>query len=159
MPIAVTDLTDALRHSRAHFLKHIDGVAGDSWTWKPYPECKSLTETLQHLVVDDRSALESIKTGEFPDFDSHRPEETDPAALLAILADTHAALLSHIETEFGSSALDTPICIWGGKMPLALGVTSLTSEDHYHAGQAAFIRMAVDPAWDYYAAVYGLPSS
>ncbi len=159
MSVTLADLTDALRYSRRHFLKHIDGVSGDAWTWKPYVECKSLAEMLAHLIVDDRSALESMKTGQFPDFDSHAPTETNPEKLMALLAQTHEELIGYIAASFAESALDDSVTIWGSPMKLAVGIPSLCSEDHYHAGQVAFIRMAMDPSWDYYATVYGMPSA
>lgn len=67
MSITIDDLIGGLERSRSHLLRHLKGVKESQWDWKPYPEAKSLRETLQHLVIDDRAALESMRTGEEPD--------------------------------------------------------------------------------------------
>ena len=51
--------------------------------------------------------------------------------------------------------LDAEFSAFGSKMKLAAGIPHLSSEDYYHAGQVSYIRMATDPAWDYYGHVYG----
>jgi hypothetical protein len=51
--------------------------------------------------------------------------------------------------------LDAEVALWGTPQKLGRAIAYLTAEDFYHAGQIAFIRMASDPEWDYYACVYG----
>ena len=157
MAITLEDLLNSVRSSRRYFFKHLSGVRDDQWDWKPYPECKSLRETLVHLQVDDLAALEALQTGEEPDYEAitARQTETDPAKLRSLLDASFETLLTEINKRYADAPLDAEICIFGGKYPLALGVPHLSAEDFYHAGQVAFIRIATDPAWDYYAAVYG----
>ena len=149
------DLIESLRRSRQHFFKHIQGLKDDQWDFKPFPECKSIRETLQHLVADDRAALESIRTGEEPNYEALSCSETDIAKLKEILKDSHENLLKEILTRYANAPLDADICVWGHHEKLGVGVPYFSGEDWYHAGQVAFARMASDPGWDYYATIYG----
>ncbi len=154
MPYTIADVVDGLRHSRAFFHKHLAGMTDEQWDFKPYAECKSVRETVAHLISDDRAALDSLKSGQEPDYDACQVEEQDREKLLAMVAESHEALLAHIGTAFAEQDLGAETSLWGSQMKVgALGYIS--SEDYYHAGQVAYIRLATDPAWDYYAAVYG----
>lgn len=156
MAFTLDDVLEGVRASRAHFLKHLDGLREEQWDWKPYPECKSVRETVAHLVTDDRAALFSLETGKEPDYEALSVEPgRDSARLRALLDESHARLCEAIQARYANAPLDTEACIYGGSMKLARGIAHLSSEDFYHAGQVAFIRMATDPAWDYYAAIYG----
>lgn len=155
MPLTISDLLAGLRDSRRHFLKHVAGLTPEQWSWKPYPECKSVVETLAHLVIDDRAALQALESGHEPDYTSIEVEERDPERLLALLSDSHAQLCAGLSERFAGSAPDAEMCVWGLTMSLGRGVPFLSSEDWYHSGQVAFIRMATDPEWDYYAHIYG----
>jgi uncharacterized damage-inducible protein DinB len=162
MSVTVEDLVKSVRSSRAHFLKHIDGLTAEQWDWKPYAECKCARETLGHLIIDDLAALQSLETGKEPDYESISQQEMKPErladlyALKSRLADSHKQLCSYILKRWADSTLDTEICVWGSMMPLATGVPYLTSEDFYHSSQIAFIRMATDPSWNYYSVIYGM---
>ena len=153
--MTVTDLVASVRASRRHFWKHLAGLTEAQWDWKPYPECKSVRETLAHLVQDDRAALEALRTGGEPDYEGATEPERDMARLRAILAESHEALCAAILEKYADSPLGDTASIWGSPMPLGRGIPYLCSEDFYHAGQVAFIRQATDPAWDYYGAIYG----
>ena len=155
MALLLNDVLDGVKHSRKHFLRHIAGLTAEQWTWKPYPECKSAAETLAHLVTDDRAFLQSLQTGREPDYAALEIAERDPEVLLELLLESHEELVAYIAGRYSQSPLDEPACAWGAVMPLAVAIGHLSSEDYYHAGQVAFIRMATDPGWDYYAAVYG----
>ena len=61
MPYDVSDMLGELRSSRRHVLKHIKTLEQSHFDWKPYPECKSLRDTLVHLVVDDRAAMSAVE--------------------------------------------------------------------------------------------------
>ena len=154
MPATLDDLIGLLQRSRDHFYKHLNGLNEDQWDFKPYSECMSIRETLQHLVVDDRTALESIKTGEEPDYEAHACDETDIARLRQILKESHQALLNEIKSRYANSPLDADVCIWGRHDKL-IGIPYFSSEDFYHTGQVSFIRMASDPSWNYYETIYG----
>jgi uncharacterized damage-inducible protein DinB len=155
MSASLEDLIEGLEHSRRHFLKHLEGLREDQWDWKPYPQCKSIRETLQHLITDDRAALESMRSGVEPEYDKLDVSESDVPKLLDMLAASHKELIDHLEDNFFSFGLESEICIWGTHRKLIAGVPYLSSEDYYHAGQVAYIRQATDPDWDYYAAIYG----
>jgi uncharacterized damage-inducible protein DinB len=160
MAVTLNDLLNSVRDSRRHFLKHLTGLRDDQWDWKPYPECKSIRETLMHLHVDDKAALFSVQTNEEPDYEGMlaAAEMKEVAQLRAQLDESFETLLQEIQTRYADAPLDAEICIFGSKMKLAIGIPHLSAEDFYHAGQVAFIRMATDPDWNYYAAVYGAPA-
>lgn len=155
MANVLDDLIENLRRCRKHFLKHLDGVRDEEWDWKPYPQCKSLRETLQHLIIDDRAALESLISGEEPSYGTEPNEIHDIGELYKTLEESHEALLKALVDRFANAPLDADICVWGAHQKLAPGLAYLASEDFYHAGQASFIRLAINPEWDYYAAIYG----
>ncbi len=153
--LTLDDLIGGLDRSRNHFYKHLKGLRDDQWDFKPFPECKSIRETLQHLVADDRAALESIRTGEEPNYEALACTESDLAKLRAILKESHEVLLNEIKTRYANASLDADICVWGHHEKLGAGVPYFSGEDWYHAGQVAFARMASDPDWNYYETIYG----
>jgi len=155
MAYSFDDVLGSVKESRVHFLKHIHGLTPEQWIWKPYPEAKSIVETIAHLVTDDRMALYSLETGKEPDYHSAQVAERDPEILLAQLAESHLALTTFLETHFADAPLDKVVSAWGLSMKLGKAAGYLSSEDYYHSGQVAFIRIATDPSWDYYRAVYG----
>jgi uncharacterized damage-inducible protein DinB len=153
--MTVTDLVGSVRASRKHFWKHIDGLTDAQWDWKPYPECKNACETLAHLVTDDRAALAAVESDGEPDYESFAETERDPARLRVLLTASHEALCVALLAKFADAPLDTTLSVWGVPMPLGTGISHFCSEDFFHAGQISFIRMATDPTWDYYSAIYG----
>lgn len=157
MAYTTTDLVAGIRATRIFFWKHLEGVKDDQWDWKPYSECKSLRETLAHLLVDDRAALYALETGKEPDYEafSGAEQERDLDILRAQLAESHDKVCAYLMEHYGSLPIETEACIYGEKMPLARGLGLISWEDAYHAGQVAFIRMASDPTWNYYADIYG----
>ena len=123
--------------------------------WKPYPECMNVKETVAHLVVDDLAALESFQTLHEPAYDQiPRPSGPLPE-LLAALDASHKELISWLEEHMGDKSLDAPSCAFGSPLPACRAIAHISSEDYYHSGQVAFIRMATDPSWEYYGAIYG----
>jgi len=157
MTLDVHFLIEGVRESRRYFLRHLDGVRDDQWDWKPYPECKTIRETLAHLITDDRAYVAVLEKGAFPDFEGLVEHETDIAKLLALLAESHEALCAFLRDKFADTPLDTKVFFFGGDVELAHAVARISYEDCYHAGQVAFIRMATDREWDYYRSVYGGP--
>src|SRR5260370_10533519 len=81
MSITVEDLVKSVSLSRAHFLKHIEGLTDQQWDWKPYPECMSARETLGHLITDDLAALQSLETRKEPDYVTISSREMSPESL------------------------------------------------------------------------------
>src|SRR5205085_669519 len=112
-------------------------------------------ETLAHLITDDRAALQALVTEGEPDYDALQESEGDLDRLQTLLQESHEALCAYILKRYADAPLDTEASAFGAKMKLGGAIPHLASEDFYHAGQVGFIRMATDPAWDYYAAVYG----
>jgi uncharacterized damage-inducible protein DinB len=155
MAFGIDDLISGVKESRRHFLKHLKGLRDEQWNWKPYPECKSVRETLAHLISDDRATIYLLEHGKFPNFDEMEVGETDVERLLTLLADSHQKYCSFVKEKFAETQLDSEVAFFGGKTKLGLAIAGISSEDYYHAGQVAFIRMATDPSWDYYASIYG----
>lgn len=160
MAFGVDDLVEGLRGSRLHFLKHLKGLTAEQWTWKPYPECKCIYETVVHLVGDDRAALQSLETGGEPAYEQILESASSEAAgdkekALEMLEESHEKLCAYIAARFTGVPLDSEFSAFGSKMKLGSGIPFFSSEDYYHAGQVAYIRMATDCTWDYYAHIYG----
>jgi uncharacterized damage-inducible protein DinB len=155
MAFNIHDLIAGVRESRHHFLKHLKGIHDDQWDWKPYPACKSIRETLAHLVSDDRAFIAILDTGRMPDFEALEERETDTTKLLVLMNESHEQLCAFLEDRFADAALDREVVYFTGKAKLGHAIMGISSEDYYHAGQVAFIRMATDPSWDYYSAIYG----
>jgi hypothetical protein len=154
-------LVDQLSASRAFFHRHLLDLPESVWTFKPFPECKNLFETLVHLRVDDLAALDALRSGHHSPEDYAKHDglyaemERGPEFLLARLAESRAELENELRDTYRGADPTTPICVWGTTMPLVTGIPYFCSEDYYHAGQAAYIRMAAQPDWNYYACVYG----
>ena len=149
MAFDIETLITAVQKSRRNFLAHLKGLRDDQWDWKPYPECKSIRETVAHLIADDRAAVVMLETGEFPDFGGMLEREAAPAKLQALLAESHENLCAFLRRRFADAPLDGVVKYFFGPEPLGLAIMGGSSEDYYHAGQVAFIRMASDPQWDY----------
>ena len=161
MALTLESLLEGVRASRRQFFKHLEGLTDEQALWKPYPECKSVRETLVHLIQVDQAALDSLKTGTLDAWSTLEPQiatETKSLTLpelRSLLEQSHTALLDYLATTYATHALDEPIPLWASPTPLGRAVPYLSSEDFYHSGQLAFIRQATDPSWDYYAAIYG----
>jgi hypothetical protein len=153
---SVIDLVSGLRTARAYFLAHLIGLRDDQWDWKPYPACKSIRETLAHMVLDDRAALYSIQHGHEPNYAAMEVAERDLDKLLFMLRQSHEELCAYLLAHFSDQSLDSCFGVYGSVRKLGQGIPDLASEDYFHAGQVTFIRLATDPAWDYYAAIYGI---
>jgi len=155
MAFGIDDLIKGVKESRKSFLKHLQGIREDQWDWKPYAECKSIRETVAHLISDDRATQYTLEHGKFPDFEEMDVKETDIQKLLALLAESHDQYCKFVKEKFADTPLDTEVPFFSGKAVLGLAISGISSEDYYHSGQVAFIRMATDPSWDYYASIYG----
>ncbi|MHB1461745.1 MAG: DinB family protein [Armatimonadota bacterium] len=155
MAYGIPHLIFALNYSYGNMMKHINGCSDEQWNWKPYPECKSIKETVEHMIVDCRACVYCLRTAAMPDFEKMAVTETDRTKLFELLDQAHQQMIQYIEASYADTPLDTMVTMWGMQMPLAAAIGSMSTEYHYHAGQIAFIRMATDPQWDYYAAVFG----
>lgn len=154
MSFVSDDLINHLVQTRNLFLKHLQGVTEEQTEWKPYPECMSIKETLAHLICDDRSSLDGLRSGREPDYDAHREHERDFGKLVELLHQSHSDLIGFLRERYGASALDEMVTLWGQERKLGSALAFLTSEDYYHAGQVAFIRLATNPEWDYYGEIF-----
>ena len=160
MAFTTEDFMGGIEKSFVFFKKHLKGLKEEQWHWKPYPECKSIYETLSHLVTDYRAAVQSFSTGEEPDYEGLSVTAATEAGgnlerQLEILEASHAELCAFLRETYGDASPETPAKMWGIDSEVGLLIAYISSEDFYHAGQVAFIRMASDPTWDYYANVYG----
>ncbi len=148
------EMANGLDESRAYLLKHLKGVTEEQMDWKPYPECKSIRETLQHLVSDDLAGIASLQQEGEPNYDAYQCQLTDTAELLNEMAAKRKELIAAVRSRCAGMGPLAPVTIWGMPMALAQAVSMVQGEDAYHAGQIAFVRMATDPAWDYYKQIY-----
>jgi uncharacterized damage-inducible protein DinB len=153
MAFTFTDLIDSLRASRSHFYKHIEGVRDDQWDWKPYAECKSIRETLIHLLVDDRVAVWAFDNQGEPDYEAFvataaQEADRDLILLQALLHTSFTNLLEQLTIRYAHLPIDTEINTFGSPRKLGVAIPFFSSEDYYHAGQIAFIRMATDSDWN-----------
>jgi uncharacterized damage-inducible protein DinB len=158
MAYTLQDLLDGLQSSRDNFFKHLDGLKEDQWDWQPYAQCKTIRETLAHLVVVDRGILYSLETGKMPDWDTLFPDwqPHNPAQLRALLQASRAQLVDYLQTNYADTPVDAEVTLYGAPQKLGRAVADMSSEDYYHTGQVSFIRQANDPTWDYYAAIYNM---
>lgn len=153
MPFTVEEAVQAMRDAHEHFLKHLKDVREDQLDWRPDAACKTIRETLAHLTSDYRAMSQSLKSGGEPDYDSCQVTETDMNQLHALMAEEFEGVCKYVASTFHS--VDEEVCVFGWQMTLGKAIPLFCSEDYYHAGQVAYIRIATDPAWDYYRAVYG----
>ncbi len=155
MAYTLENCIEGLEFARSHFLKHIAGFPEEHWDSKLIPDSKSVRETVQHLISDDLATLESLDTGGDPAYETLQVTEPDTQALLALLAETRAKLIATLRAKYTGAPLDQEISMWGFPFKLAAGIAMMSSEDYYHAGQVTLVRTAMEPEWDYYAAVFG----
>jgi len=160
MPLTIEDILGDVRSSHESLFKHLRGVNDEQVSWKPYPESKSIHETLAHLIAVEWSAQAMLNSGDFPDYESDQKEaaklaDGKPVAdLVSILKEEQNKTLSVVETKFKDKPLDEEINFWGYPTKLGVAIARLGSEDTYHSGQIAYIRLATDPGWDYYKEIY-----
>jgi uncharacterized damage-inducible protein DinB len=159
MATDISDLIDGVRESRRYFLKFLDGLREDQWDWKPYPECKSIRETLRHLVSDDRATIAVFKTGDWQEAVTIEVTEQDVPKLLDMLEESHEELCNFLSDHFAETPLDARVPFFFGESKLTNAIMGIIGEDNYHAGQVGFIRSATDPQWGYYRAIYGVEPS
>jgi len=160
MALTLEDILDSVRSSHESLFKHLKGVTGEQLTWKPYPECKSIHDTLAHLIAVEWSAQAMLETDSFPDYETHQRDALTLADgkqlddLVSTLKKEQEKTLAIVVPKFRDTALDEEIKFWGYPTKMATAVARLGSEDAYHSGQIAYIRLATDPTWDYYKAIY-----
>ena len=160
MSFTVQDLLSDVRSARRYLLKHLRNVRDDQVDWKPYTECKSIREIVEHLIVGERSAVQSMQTGKYPDYETIQAEVTKQmkgkslSQLLDVLSDDESTTHAMMQKLYGNTSLDEDVTLWGRKSKLGSSIAHLTSEDYYHSGQIAFIRLATDSDWDYYQSIY-----
>jgi uncharacterized damage-inducible protein DinB len=163
MAFLLANLLDIVQESRGFFVRHLLGLAPETWDWKPYPECKTVRETLLHMIGTNAWILADLKRETGDDFaallseSAARLKDKTPAELQEALKASGEPILDFLTAHYADAPLDTPMHMWGEEAPLGKQVAHLTSENFYHAGQVAYIRMATQPDWNYYAAVYGPP--
>jgi uncharacterized damage-inducible protein DinB len=162
MAFELADVLERVKNSRTFFFRHLDGLSDAQWTWKPFEGCKNVQETLIHIVANDRMALRSLETRSDPeDYEAFYESVFDELmgesgrSLVECARESHAAICDYLERTYGASPLDTEVVLWGKARKLGTAVAYLSSEDYYHAGQVAYIRIATDPEWDYYGQIYG----
>jgi uncharacterized damage-inducible protein DinB len=155
MPFTLEDIISEIETSHESFYKHLKDIGDEQWTWKPYPECKSITETISHLIINNYAAISSLKTGKEPDYESFKIDETDPVKLIELQKKLSKELIEFLESAYAHTPLDAEVRLWGSPVKLGALAVRLSSEYHYHAGQVAFIRMATNPEWNYYGEIYG----
>ena len=160
MALTLQDLLESVRNSHKSLFRHLKGVTNEQLTWKPYPECKSIHETLAHLIAVEWSSQAMLKTGDFPDYETHQRDALALAGgksldeLTTILNEEQEKTLETAAVRFKDTALDEEIKSWGYPAKMGEAVVRLGSESTYHSGQIAYIRMATDPSWDYYKDIY-----
>jgi uncharacterized damage-inducible protein DinB len=162
MAYTLDDVITEIQHSRAFFLRHLNGVAAEQWDWKPYPECKTIRDTVIHVLGTDDWTVQCLAEGVGPEafFErltdaATRLADRSPEELVALVTESRERIYADLRQRHGASPLDAPVFLWGDEKPLGSAVSHFGSEDYYHAGQIAFIRMATDPTWNYYADIYG----
>lgn len=162
MAFTLENILTQIQDSRGFFLRHLKGLAAEQWDWKPYAECKSMRETVFHVVGTDDWTVASLAEGAGLEtfFDSvaeaaNRLKDKSPEELVAAVTESRERIYAELRSRYAETSLDTPIRIWGEEQPAGSGIAHLSSEDYYHAGQIAFIRLATDPAWNYYREIYG----
>lgn len=153
------DMIDALDQARQGFLKHIDGVTVQQAVWKPYSGCKSIAETIDHLLWSDRVLIDVMQSGKEPDYTTAptAPPADSLTTLLGNLAESHAARIEFLRANYAQASPLMPVNFWGHTSALWQALAGLSNEESYHSGQVAYIRMATDPNWDYYSHIYSGP--
>jgi uncharacterized damage-inducible protein DinB len=161
MAYTLENILTEIEDSRKFFLRHLNGVTAEQWDWKPYAECKSIRDTVYHVVGTEDWTIKCLTEGAGSEifFDcvteaTKRLEGKSAEKLITAVIESRERIYTELRRHI-ESPLDTPIKIWGEKQPIGSAVAHLSSEDYYHAGQVAFIRMATDPTWNYYQDIYG----
>jgi uncharacterized damage-inducible protein DinB len=147
MAFTLEELLEGVRDSRKHFLKHVHGLREEQSDCKPSPACKSIRETLAHLIQVDRAVLQ---TGQEPDYAALERPERDLNCLRAMLEESHEQFCAFLATRRSA-----PKCTSPATGRSRAGPFYLSAEDFYHAGQVAFVRMATDPSLADYSSISG----
>lgn len=159
MAFNLDDLVGGMRFARQHFCRHLTGLKEGQWDWKPAHECKTIREIVEHRMEIDVVALRELETGSDPGVAAcqearARMAGCDEDRLLALLDETFEELCAFVCQQYADVPLDEEVGLWAYRMKLGCALGYMTSEDYYHAGQVATIRMATDPSWDYYGTIY-----
>lgn len=156
MSFGIEDLIQGKQASREFFFKHLKGLREDQWDWKPYPECKSIREIIAHLITSDRMFIPLLEASGEIDFAAFEEKERDLDKLMVIIKKTHDELCTYIRSKFADAPLDMNVKFMMSDMKLGSALAFMSTEDNYHTGQVAFIRIATDPSWDYYKEMFGM---
>ncbi|HMS55749.1 MAG TPA: DinB family protein [Fimbriimonadaceae bacterium] len=114
--------------------KTLEGMEEAHYGFKVTPQAMTPAETLEHLA-ECYVAFQKIASGEQHDWGSYSAPDKSPAALMANWEAERAKAVAFAlsDDSHAEHAHDF-----------------ISAHDHYHVGQLALIRMAVDPSWDPY---------
>ncbi len=156
MSYGSAELISGVKEARRNLLKHLDGITPEQYAWKPYPQCKSISETLDHLIWSDLAIVQVASTGKAPDYTTTpmAPPTKSYPELKSEMTRSHAALIDYLTRIYSGGPGDAPIKFYDHATTLGHAVGLILFQEGYHTGQIAFIRMAQDPSWDYYEAIY-----
>ena len=121
MAFDTSDLITALRDSRRNLLKHLEGMTDEQWRWKPYPECKSVRETLTHLLMGDRLLRYRLdgdpRAADFEnvyiEVEAHYADFTSEQ-LVAEFESSHEEICGRLAKLFEGKPLDESFEVFGG---------------------------------------------
>ncbi len=147
MAVGLDEILDNFYRSQRSFRAHLNGMREEQWDWKPFPACRSIREILLHWA-------DLFSPGETPLRAALKTATPDVAAVQRLMQEAGQRFGGGFREQYADAAMDSPF-----PNGLALGsvLAGLSSEDSYHAGQVAFIRLATDPAWDWVRAVHQTP--
>lgn len=153
--MSLDELLTRIEESRNWFLKLVDGLSDEQWGAKPYEHVKSPRETIEHLIVADRS-IQPLFEGIEPNYESLAPEPgLSPRRLLEELAKSHAQKIAFLRGKYSDADIEAVMdTVYSGKQKIGSEIASIAYEDWYHIGQVSLIRQGTDPDFEYYGYFY-----
>jgi hypothetical protein len=148
MAAGLEEVLSELSRSQKFYRAHLNGIQAGEWDWKPFPACRSIREILNHWV--DSFAAEDTALRSALD-----PAVPDVAVIQRLMREAGRRYSAGFQQRYEGAAMDD-LCLEGRNRVGAV-LASLGAEDNYHAGQIAFIRLAIDPEWDWVKAVHQTP--
>ena len=147
MAAGLEAILDNLSRSQRFFRAHLNGIQDPQWDWKPFPACRSIREILVHWAetfsADDNALRLALQ-----------PDVPDVALVQRLMKEGGLRYATGFREQYSDAAMDS---LFPNGLAVGTVLASLSSEDNYHAGQIAFIRLATDPEWDWVKAVHQTP--
>jgi hypothetical protein len=135
-----TDLAMALAASREFLVRQVRGLSSAECDYLVTGMRQTINQIVDHMLANDAFCMDKLGAQPYVDDPSLSADQR--------LTRSGLALQQEIRRNWSDKEDEALLRLAGGGEGIAKGVSYIQIEDFYHAGQACWIRLALQPEWD-----------